>query len=353
MPDRSGTAAVSVRQVWKIFGEPAQEALAAARDEGAGKAEILKRFGAVLGLRDVSFDLRAGETLCILGLPGSGKSTLLRHINRLVEPTDGQILIHDEDVGGLSREELRNLRADRIGMVFPFPALLPHRTVRDNLSFVLELRGVDTYTRINIADRILRSLSLEGSGDRMPGELSNAVQRRLGLARALAADPEILLMDEPFATPDPQTRRALLDEFLAWSRQVAKTTIFATRDLGEAIRLGSRTAILKDGEIVQTGPPEQILTDLAGNGVTDFTRGLSRLKQVFAHTLMIPPEQYAAENGGSAAPQDWPQATPGTDLNSLVDIVIGRDSPVAVMDSDRLVGVVTKDALLRGIRGDP
>ena len=346
-------AVIEVRDVWKIFGERTSEALEAIRKTGTGKAEVLERFDAVVGVRNVSFEVSAGEIFCIMGLSGSGKSTLVRHINRLIEPTHGQVLINGEDVGALSPEELRALRADRIGMVFQNMALLPHRTVRDNIAFALELRNADTFTRHQVADRVIETVSLEGYGDRMPSELSGGMQQRVGLARALAADPEILLMDEPFSALDPLIRRGLQDEFLELSRTMRKTTIFITHDLDEAIRMGSRIAIMKDGEVVQIGTPEHIVTDPADDYVADFVKGISRLKLVFAHTIMEAPDKYEAEHGGLSNARAWPQSDPQADLDSLVNLIIGKDDPIAVRSGDdRLVGIVTKDALLRGIQGE-
>ena len=344
---------IEIREVWKIFGERAREALDAVRREGIDKAQVLERFEAVVGVRDVSFDVNAGEIFCVMGLSGSGKSTLVRHVNRLIEPTHGKIFISGEDVGALSAEDLRALRADRIGMVFQNMALLPHRTVRDNIAFALELRNADTYTRHQVADRVIETVSLQGYGDRMPSELSGGMQQRVGLARALAADPEILLMDEPFSALDPLIRRGLQDEFLALSRTMNKTTIFITHDLDEAIRMGSRIAIMKDGEVVQIGTPEHIVTNPADDYVADFVQGISRLKLVFAHTIMEPPEKYRAEHGEPASLDAWPEADPEADLDSLVNLIIGEDKPIAVRSGDgELVGIVTKDALLRGIQGE-
>ena len=253
----------------------------------------------------------------------------------------------------LSPENLRALRADRIGMVFQNMALLPHRTVRDNIAFALELRNADTFTRHQVADRVIETVSLQGYGDRMPSELSGGMQQRVGLARALAADPEILMMDEPFSALDPLIRRGLQDEFLELSRTMRKTTIFITHDLDEAIRMGSRIAIMKDGEVVQIGTPEHIVTNPADDYVADFVQGISRLKLVFAHTIMEPPERYEAEHGDLSDAHDWPQTDPEADLDSLVNLIIGADKPIAVRSGDgRLAGVVTKDALLRGIQGE-
>ena len=225
---------IDVHNVWKIFGERAGDVVKAIQEENLDKAEVLDRFDAVVGVKNVSFGVDAGEIFCIMGLSGSGKSTLVRHVNRLIEPTHGQVFIGGVDVGALSPEELRSLRADRIGMVFQNMALLPHRSVRDNIAFALELRNADTYTRHQVADRVIETVHLQGYGDRMPRELSGGMQQRVGLARALAADPEILLMDEPFSALDPLIRRELQDEFLELSRTMRKTTLFITHDPGRS-----------------------------------------------------------------------------------------------------------------------
>ena len=343
---------VVTRNVWKIFGDRAREAMEAVRRDNLTKAEVLERFEAVVGVKDVSISVGEGEIFCIMGLSGSGKSTLVRHINRLIEPTGGDILINGVNVGGLSPEELRVMRADKIGMVFQSMALLPHRTVRDNIAFALELRNVDAFTRANLADRVIDLVSLHGYGDRMPRELSGGMQQRVGLARALAADPDILLMDEPFSALDPLIRRGLQDEFLELSKTMKKTTLFITHDLDEAIRMGTRIAIMKDGEIVQTGTPETIVTQPADEYVADFVAGISRLKLVFAHTVMQPAEKY--EQGGRILPplDECPQAGPDDDLDVLVGLAVDQDNPIAIVSDGSLVGVVTKDALLRGIQGE-
>ena len=236
-------AVVELENVWKVFGDRAPEAMQAIRQEGIGKQEVLERFDAVVGVKDASFQVQEGEIFCLMGLSGSGKSTLVRHINRLIEPTAGAIRILGEDVGQLKPDALRALRADKIGMVFQNMALLPHRSVRDNIGFALELRGMDEYHKFKEAERALETVSLHGYGDRLPSELSGGMQQRVGLARALAADPEILLMDEPFSALDPLIRRNLQDEFLSLSENLKKTTVFITHDLDEAIRMGDKSAL--------------------------------------------------------------------------------------------------------------
>ncbi|MEL6217750.1 MAG: betaine/proline/choline family ABC transporter ATP-binding protein [Pseudomonadota bacterium] len=342
---------VVTRSVWKIFGDRADEAMAAVRKDNLSKAEVLERYGAVVGVKDVSISVGEGEIFCIMGLSGSGKSTLVRHINRLIEPTGGEILINGVNVSNLNAEELRILRADKIGMVFQNMALLPHRTVRDNVAFALELRKVDAFTRAQVADRSIELVSLQGYGDRYPSELSGGMQQRVGLARAMAANPDILLMDEPFSALDPLIRRVLQDEFLELSKSFNKTTLFITHDLDEAIRMGSRIAIMKDGEIVQTGTPEEIVTQPADDYVADFVAGISKLKLIYAHTVMEPLEKIRA-CGKEIVVDACPQAAPDDDLDALVGLAINQENPIVIMDGGAPVGVVTKDALLRGIQGE-
>jgi glycine betaine/proline transport system ATP-binding protein len=339
-------AVVELDSVWKVFGSRAEEAMAAIRTEGIGKSEVLERFDAVVGVKDASFKVAEGEIFCLMGLSGSGKSTLVRHINRLIEPTAGTIRIMGEDIGGMKSEQLRATRADKIGMVFQNMALLPHRSVRDNIGFALELRGMDGYTRAKAADAALETVSLHGYGDRLPSELSGGMQQRVGLARALAADPEILLMDEPFSALDPLIRRNLQDEFLGLSQNLRKTTVFITHDLDEAIRMGDRIGIMKDGEIVQIGTAEDIVTAPADDYVADFVAGISRLKLVSASKIMVHPDKH-----GPLAEGDHPVARPEDDLDTLVELSTGADLPVLIKDGDTVVGVVSKDTLLMGLQG--
>ena len=342
---------VEVDGVWKIFGDRAAEAIAAVRNEGLGKAEVLDRFGAIIGVRDASFTVEKGEIFCLMGLSGSGKSTLVRHINRLIEPTAGTIRILGEDIGAMTPDALRALRAEKIGMVFQNMALLPHRSVRDNIGFALELRGKDAYHRAQLADRALETVSLHGYGDRLPSELSGGMQQRVGLARALAADPEILLMDEPFSALDPLIRRNLQDEFLSLSQNVRKTTIFITHDLDEAIRMGDRIGIMNDGEIVQIGTAEDIVTAPADDYVADFVAGISRLKLVSASKIMVAVESHVARHGPIDDAHDYPTARPEDDLDTLVELSTGTDLPVLIRHDGNTVGIVTKDTLLHGLQG--
>ncbi len=352
MTSDTQSCVVETRNVWKIFGSRAEEALQAVVKDNLSKAEVLEEFSAVVGVRDVSISAGEGEIFCIMGLSGSGKSTLVRHINRLIEPTSGEILINGVNVGDLDAESLRAMRADKIGMVFQNMALLPHRTVRENIAFALELRNVDAFTRTSVANRVIELVTLQGYGDRYPTELSGGMQQRVGLARALAADPDILLMDEPFSALDPLIRRGLQDEFLELSATMRKTTLFITHDLDEAIRMGSRIAIMKDGEIVQTGTPEEIVTQPADDYVKDFVAGISKLRLVYAHTVMKPIQQLEAEGIKLPPLDDCPQADPDDNLDRLIGLAVNQANPVVIMSDGKPVGAVTKDALLLGIQGE-
>ncbi len=346
----TGEPVIECRQLWKIFGDRADEAMAAVRGRGLGKTEVREEFGCVVGVRDASFAVGEGEIFCIMGLSGSGKSTLIRHINRLIEPTSGHVFIEGEDINALGARALRALRSERIGMVFQNMALMPHRTVRENVAFSLEVRGRDKADRFAVADRAIETVELAGWGDRYPDELSGGMQQRVGLARAIAADPHILLMDEPFSALDPLIRRQLQDEFMTLAQSMRKTTLFITHDLDEAIRLGDRIGIMKDGELVQIGTPEEIVTEPADDYVADFVAGISNLHLVTARRVMEPIAAWEAREGPLEA-NGATRARPDDDLDRLADLSIDTDHPLVIEDEGRVVGVVTKKALIRGIQG--
>jgi len=338
-------AVVKLSGVWKVFGARTDEAIQAIETEGLGKPEVLERFGCVVGVADASFEVARGEIFCIMGLSGSGKSTLVRHVNRLIEPTSGAIEILGRDVGAMSAGELRAMRAEQIGMVFQHMALMPHRSVRENVAYPLEIRGISKSRRWAISDHALELVNLVGYEDRLPRELSGGMQQRVGIARALASDPQILLMDEPFSALDPLIRMQLQDQFKALVAQLQKTTLFITHDLDEAIRIGHRIAIMKDGAIVQIGTPEEIVVNPADDYVRDFVQGISKLKLVKAHSIMEPLESHRGDLS------DAPRADEGADLDQLIDLSVGTDTPVVITEGGVDVGVVTKPRLLRGIQG--
>jgi glycine betaine/proline transport system ATP-binding protein len=336
---------VKISNVWKIFGAAADQAMSAVQAEGLSKPQVLERFGCVVGVQDASFEVPRGEIFCIMGLSGSGKSTLVRHVNRLIEPTAGAIEILGRDIAHMSAKELRAVRAQQIGMVFQHMALMPHRSVRDNVAYPLEIRGIPKSKRWAVSDHALALVDLVGYEDRLPKELSGGMQQRVGIARALASDPEILLMDEPFSALDPLIRLQLQDQFKALVAQLRKTTLFITHDLDEAIRIGHRIAIMKDGVIVQIGSPEEIVTNPADEYVREFVKGISKLKLVKAHTIMQPLDSFSGSLDGA------PRADEGADLDQLIDHSVLTDLPIVITEGGQDVGVVTKPVLLRGIQG--
>ena len=343
MSDAQTRPAVDCRGLWKIFGTRAPEAMEAVRTRGLGKTEILKEFGCVIGVADASIQVAPGEIFCIMGLSGSGKSTLIRMLNRLIDPTAGTVRIKGEEIGGLDPRRLRAMRAEHIGMVFQSVALLPHRTVLENAAFGLEVRGVPKAEREKAARDALARVSLGDWTGHHPDALSGGMQQRVGLARALAADPEIILMDEPFSALDPLIRRRLQDEFRALAKALGKSVVFITHDLDEAIRIGDRIAIMKDGAIIQTGTAEQIALNPADAYVADFVGGLSPLHLIKAHSVMTPPE------GDHAA---LPRTGPEADIDALIALMTARDAQALAVEQDgETIGIVTIHNLLRGVRG--
>ena len=342
--------AIELDGVWKIFGDRPAEIVENIRRDGLSKAEVLEKFNAVVGISDVYFQVNAGEIFCIMGLSGSGKSTLVRHINRLIEPTAGKITLLGQQILELSESQLREIRAKKVGMVFQHMALFPHRSVRDNVAYPLEIRKEPKLRRWDVSQRMLSMVGLDGFEDRFPTELSGGMQQRVGLARALASDPDVLLMDEPFSALDPLIRRQLQDQFLDLSAQLNKTTLFITHDLDEAIRLGTRIAIMNDGKIVQIGTPEQIVTNPADDYVRDFVKDISKLKLVSARTILVPINDCTTSPGEDLSQS--PRTRADTDLAGLVDLSITTSHPIVITDPEgNDIGVVSKDRLLQGIQG--
>ena len=280
---------ISCKNAWKIFGADPQVALNHIK-KGMTKEDILEKTGHVIAVQDASFDVIDGEVFMVMGLSGSGKSTLARCINGLIKPTMGQVLIDGDDLGSMSEEEIRETRRHKISMVFQHFALFPHRTVIDNVAYGLEVQGQDKAQRHKKALEVLNTVGLKGWSDSYPSELSGGMQQRVGLARALALDPEILLMDEPFSALDPLIRRQMQDEFANLVTKVRKTIVFITHDLNEALRLGTTVAIMKDGKIVQLGSPEEIVRHPANEYVAEFCRDVPRDKVVPIRSIMQKPK---------------------------------------------------------------
>jgi len=264
---------IVIDHVFKVFGEQPEQALKLVQ-QGLSKSEILAQTGNSIGVFDATFDIKAGEIFVIMGLSGSGKSTLVRLLNRLIEPTAGRILVDGTDINSLSDSALRALRRKDISMVFQSFALMPHLTVLDNTAFGLELAGVDRAERQALAAKALAQVDLDGWGASYPDELSGGMQQRVGLARALASDPSILLMDEAFSALDPIIRTEMQSELLRLQQIQRRTIVFISHDLDEAMRIGDRIAIMKDGHVIQVGTPDEILRNPADDYVRNFVRGV-------------------------------------------------------------------------------
>ncbi|ADX81010.1 glycine betaine/L-proline ABC transporter ATP-binding protein [Enterococcus faecalis] len=278
---------VKVNHLTKIFGKKTKLALEMIR-ANKSKTEILEKTGATVGVYDVNFEVEEGEIFVIMGLSGSGKSTLIRLLNRLIEPTSGNIYIDGQDISSLDKEGLREVRRNKMSMVFQNFGLFPHRTILENTEYGLEIRGVPKEERQAKAEKALENSSLIAFKDQLPSQLSGGMQQRVGLARALANDPEILLMDEAFSALDPLIRREMQDELLDLQENVKKTIIFITHDLNEALRIGDRIALMKDGQIMQIGTGEEILTNPANEYVRTFVEDVDRSKVLTAQNIMVP-----------------------------------------------------------------
>lgn len=290
---------ITVRNVYKIFGPDPRKGVEMLQS-GMSRDDLRTR-GFTAAVDDASFDVEAGEIFVIMGLSGSGKSTLVRTINRLHEPTSGTVHINGVDVGSLNGKDLRALRAEQISMVFQHFALLPHRTVRDNAAFGLAVRHVPKENRLERADRALDQAGLSGWGDSYPDELSGGMRQRVGLARALATEAEILLMDEAFSALDPLIKREMQDQLIELQSELKRTIVFITHDLNEAMRLGDRIAVMRDGAIVQIGTPEEILQTPADDYVASFVQDVDRSKVLTADGIMRDPVATISSRSGPAA----------------------------------------------------
>ncbi|MCY7038707.1 glycine betaine/L-proline ABC transporter ATP-binding protein [Streptococcus sanguinis] len=279
---------LEVKHLTKIFGKRQKQALEMVQ-QAKSKTEILEKTGATVGVYDVNFEVQTGEIFVIMGLSGSGKSTLIRLLNRLIDPTSGDIYIDGQDVAKMNEEELRDVRRHKLNMVFQNFGLFPHRTILENTEFGLEVRGVDKEERTRLAEQALDNAGLLSFKDQYPDQLSGGMQQRVGLARALANNPDILLMDEAFSALDPLIRREMQDELLDLQAEHERTIIFITHDLNEALRIGDRIAIMADGQIMQIGTGEEILTNPANDFVREFVEDVDRSKVLTAQNIMTTP----------------------------------------------------------------
>ncbi|GKV67389.1 MULTISPECIES: quaternary amine ABC transporter ATP-binding protein [Sporosarcina] len=387
---------IEVHGTTKIFGKNSKRA-AQLLNEGKSKKEILQATGATVGVKNASFDVYDGEIFVIMGLSGSGKSTLVRMLNRLIDPTIGQILIDGKDIVQMNKEQLREVRRKKIGMVFQNFALFPHKTIQENTEYGLEIQGIEKTTRQEKAKESLRLVGLAGYEEQYPNQLSGGMQQRVGLARALANDPDVLLMDEAFSALDPLIRKDMQDELLQLHHDMGKTIIFITHDLDEALRIGDRIALMKDGDIVQIGTPEEILMSPSNEYVERFVEDVDLSKVLTAGHIMKQADSVQIDRGarvalrlmkklsissiyvvdkgnrllGAVTAQDAVAATEegktledvlirditkvshDTVLTDLFDAVSTAAVPVAVVDErDHLQGIIIRGALIGALAGD-
>ncbi|XKH59588.1 glycine betaine/L-proline ABC transporter ATP-binding protein [Halomonas sediminis] len=327
--DETRNVKIQVSGLSKVFGKQPKKALELRR-RGAKRSEILEKTGQTLGLYDINFDVYEGELLVIMGLSGSGKSTLIRCLNRLIDASEGEIIIDGENIPTLGEKALLECRRRHFSMVFQNFALFPHRTVQQNAEFGLEIRGVGKTERYDIARSSLKQVGLDGWEDAYPNQLSGGMQQRVGLARALANDASVLLMDEAFSALDPLIRKEMQEELIQLQNKMRKTTVFITHDLDEALNIGDRIVLLKDGEIVQIGTPEEILTRPADDYVRRFIEGVDRSRILSAESAMRPVRATARSGDG-----------PRTALRKMREH--GLDS-IYVTDRDRkLLGLLEAD----------
>lgn len=384
---------VKVEHLTKIFGKKQQQALAMIQ-ENRDKNEIVEQTGATVGVYDASFEVNEGEIFVIMGLSGSGKSTMIRLLNRLIDPTSGEIYIDGENIAQMDKEALREVRRHKINMVFQNFGLFPHRTILENTEYGLEVRGVPKAERQAKAEQALDNSGLLTFKDQYPNQLSGGMQQRVGLARALANDPEILLMDEAFSALDPLIRREMQDELLDLQSNVQKTIIFITHDLNEALRIGDRIALMKDGQIMQIGTGEEILTHPANQYVRDFVEDVDRSKVLTAQNIMVPALTTNIEvdgpsvalnrmrkeevsmllavdrkrklKGSMTADKALEARKNNLTLKEVIDknvrripkdmlvtdifnLIFDSPAPLAVVEGDRLVGVVIRGSVLEAL----
>jgi len=340
--------AIKIKNVWKIFGDQSEAALADIKKNKITKSEALAKYDCVIGVADVNLEIHRGEIFCIMGLSGSGKSTLVRHINRLLDPSAGEIIVNDRNIMELSDSDLSQYRNEHIAMVFQNFALMPHRSVIDNVALPLEIRGVPKNKRMDIARQALEMVDLVGWDNKFADELSGGMQQRVGLARAIAIDSDILLMDEPFSALDPLIRRQLQGEFMQLAGVMKKTTVFITHDLDEAVRIGNRIAIMRDGRVVQIGTAEEIVLNPADDYVAAFVSGISRLKVVRAKSIMIDISTYKKEAG--QIPKESLKCLENSFLNEIIAEAPDSNTPIVVQNkSGKPKGIITRDLLFKAV----
>ena len=331
-------SALKVDALWKIFG-PRSDQIIGTPDADLSRADLKAKTGSVVGVKDVSFDVAPGEVFVVMGLSGSGKSTLVRLLTRLIEPTSGSVTLNGEEITAASESKLREIRRHQVSMVFQHFGLLPHRQVIDNVAYGLEVRGVPKKERREKAGEIVDLVGLTGYEKSYPDQLSGGMQQRVGLARALAGDPEMLLFDEPFSALDPLIRRDMQNEVIRLHRELGKTMVFITHDLAEALKLGDRILIMRDGAIVQIGTPDEVVARPADDYVKDFVSEVPK-----SHVLTL---KWVMRDPRPGESLEGPALPVTTIVRQAARAAIASEHPIRVMDGDQLLGVVDEDDIMR------
>ncbi|RNF39815.1 quaternary amine ABC transporter ATP-binding protein [Planococcus salinus] len=387
---------IKVEGLSKVFGKNVKQALKLL-GEGKTKEEVLKQTGSTVGVNRASFEVEAGEIFVIMGLSGSGKSTLVRLLNRLIDPTEGHVYIDNEDLATMDKKDLRRVRRTKMSMVFQKFALFPYRSILENAEYGLEIQGIAKEERSKKAKASLELVGLGNYLEQYPSQLSGGMQQRVGLARALANDPEVMLMDEAFSALDPLIRKEMQDELLDLQETMKKTIIFITHDLDEALRIGDKIALMKDGSIVQVGSPEEILMNPANDYVEKFVEDVDRSKVLTAYNIMKRPETVNIDKHGprvalermqkegissiyvtdskrnlkgyvtaddastalrndvtslmSIMKTDAPTVTQDTLMNAIFEISHNSPVPIPVVEDGKLLGIIVRGAVISALAG--
>ncbi|WP_416968788.1 quaternary amine ABC transporter ATP-binding protein [Streptomyces sp. 4F14] len=348
VPQRRGTPedstpVISVRDLWKVFGPKADKVPGSEELSGLGRRELMDRTGCTVAVRDIGFDVAPGEVFVVMGLSGSGKSTLVRCLTRLIEPTSGEIVFEGENIRDADPARLRELRRRKFSVVFQHFGLLPHRKVLDNVAFGLEIRGTSRAERIQRALEVVELVGLAGYENAYPDQLSGGMQQRMGLARALAGDPEVLFLDEPFSALDPLIRRDMQSEVIRLHREVGKTMVLVTHDLSEALKLGDRILIMRDGKTVQCGTGDELVGAPADDYVREFVRDVPRGDVLTLRWIMRP-----AQDGDAL---DGPELGPDVVVREATRAVLAAEKPVKVVENGKLLGIVGDEEILAVVAG--
>ncbi|MER8006998.1 glycine betaine/L-proline ABC transporter ATP-binding protein [Streptomyces sp. NPDC094149] len=341
--DSAGTPVISVRKLWKVFGPKAEKVPESEELCGLSRRELMDRTGCTAAVRDVGFDVAPGEVFVVMGLSGSGKSTLVRCLTRLIEPTSGEVVFEGEDIRGADAARLRELRRRKFSMVFQHFGLLPHRRVVDNVAFGLEIRGMSRTERTRRAMEVVELVGLAGYEHSYPDQLSGGMQQRVGLARALAGEPDVLFFDEPFSALDPLIRRDMQNEVIRLHHEVGKTMVFITHDLSEALKLGDRILIMRDGRTVQCGTGDELVGAPADDYVREFVKDVPRGEVLTLRWIMRPP--------ADGDELDGPELGPDVVVKEATRTVLAAHKPVKVVENGKLLGIVGDEEILSVVAG--